>query len=97
LEPLLRGSIEHHIDVILGEKVLDNALEMFRKGLAPSVKDIEDALFGYVIGRTLEFSFAAVQVYYRRNPTDEEFKEIAEILERRAMEIKSKIRLIVNR
>lgn len=98
MDVLLRGSIERHVDRILeGGMPLDKALLMFRKGLAPTVKNVEDALFGYVIGRTIQFSFDAMQVHHKREPNGAEFSEIAEILVRRAMEIKSKIKLIANR
>ena len=70
---------------------------MFKEGLSPTVKNLEDSLFGYVVGRLIQFSFSAVQTYYSRDPSIEEFNEIDKILERRATEIKSKITLVVNR
>ena len=97
MDALLRGSLERFLDNLLTDTVLTNALNMFNKGLAPTVKNTEDALFGYVIGRTIEFAFDAIQVYYRRMPIEQEFEEIGKMLERRAIEIKSKIKLITNR
>lgn len=98
LDALIRGSIERHIDEILErENLLSSALEMFKEPLSPTVKSFEDALFGYVIGRTLQFSFDVLQIHYRRPLSDEEFIEIGKMLTRRAMEIKSKITLIANR
>lgn len=98
LDALIRGSIERHIDEILErENLLSSALEMFREPLSPTVKSFEDALFGYVIGRTLQFSFDVLQIHYRRPLSDEEFIEIGKMLTRRAREIKSKITLIANR
>lgn len=98
LDALLRGSIERFLDDVLEkENLLENAAAMFRKPLAPTTKHIEDALFGYVVGRLLQLTFDSIQIHYRRNPTDAEFQEIGRILERRAMEIKSKVTLVANR
>jgi len=98
MDALLRGSIERHLDTLLTkEEVLTSASKMFKEGLSPTVKHLEDALFGYVVGRTIEFSFFAIQMYYHRLPDSEEFNEIGKILERRATEIKSKVTLVANR
>jgi hypothetical protein len=98
LDALIRGSIERHIDEILErENLLPSALRFFKENLFPTVKSYEDALFGYVMGRTVQFSFDILTIHYSRRPTDEEFNEIGKILERRATEIKSKITLIANR
>jgi len=98
MDALIRGSIEHFLDNLLEDpKILPSALDMFKKALAPTVKNIEDTLFGYVMGRTIQFAFITVQIYHRRPPTEDEFNEIGQMLTRRAVEIKSKIRLIVNR
>lgn len=98
MDSLTRGSIERFLDDILEkERILEGAVGMFEKRLSPTVKHIEDALFGYVIGRTLQLAFDAIKVRYGRMLTDAESAEIAKMLERRAMEIKSKITLIANR
>lgn len=98
MDALLRGSIERFLDQILEkERILASALAMFEKRFAPIAKQAEDTLFGYVVGRTTQFAFDSIQIYYQRKPTDAEFLEIGKMLERRAMEIKSKIRLIANR
>jgi hypothetical protein len=98
MDALLRGTIERHLDTLLTEEdSLINASKMFKEVFSPTVKYLEDALFGYVIGRILEFSFFAIHTYYYRSPNDEEFLEIGKILQRRAIEIKSKVTLAANR
>jgi len=97
MDPFLRGTIERHVDTILAGDVLTSASEMFKKGLAPAVKNLEEALFGYVAGRLIEFSFLVIQAEYYRSPTHEELDEIDFILKRRAIEIKSKVTFVANR
>lgn len=98
MDALLRGNIERHLDTILTrEDILVYASEMFKESLSPTVKHLEDALFGYVIGRILQFASSAIQTYHNRMPSTEEYNEIGEIVKRRAMEIKSKVTLVANR
>jgi hypothetical protein len=97
MDPFLRGTIERHVDTILIGDALTSASEMLKKGLAPAVKNLEEALFGYVVGRVIEFAFLVIQADYYRSPTDEEFDEIGYILKRRAIEIKSKVTFVANR
>jgi len=97
METQLKENIEHTIDNALEETVLDNAYRMFKTALSPTVRNFEDALFGYVIGRTLEFTYQTIELIYGRDPTLEETGEVGRILQRRASEIKSKVKTIANR
>ena len=94
----MRGSLEQFIDFILQkEGLLENAQAMFEKGLPLTVKSIEDALFGYVVGRIIQFIDHIFQLSYQRLPTFDESLEIGRLIESRALEIKSRIRLVANR
>lgn len=98
MDALLRGSIERHLDSLLTkEDALVNAANMFKESLSPTVRNLEDALVGYITGRIIQFSFLAMQTYYGRDPGIEEYGELAGILKRRAMEIKTKVTLVTNR
>ena len=96
MDSFTRGRIERHLDDILTEEVLRSALRMFRKDLAPTVVNFEDSLFGYIIGRIIQFAFDIIMYENKRPPASEEYVEIWKIVERRALEIKSKIRTISN-
>jgi len=96
MESLTRGHIERKIDDILTEEVLRGALRMFREGLAPTVVNFEETLFGYVVGRIIQYAFDIIMYENERPPTREEYDVISKILERRVLEIKSKIRTITN-
>ena len=93
----MRGNIERYIDDTLTQSKLETANKLFSDFFSPMVGDIGNALFGYVIGRTLEFAFFSIYARYHRTATVYELKEIKEILERRSMEIKSKINTLTNK
>jgi hypothetical protein len=97
MNALIRGSIKRCLDRLLDQTALDSALEMFRKGLSPTVRNLDDALFGYVVGRLIEFALNAIKMFYGRQPTSNEIAEIDEIIKRKAIEIKSRITLITHR
>lgn len=98
MEAFARGEVERFIDRILGnDELLESAYTMFEKGFELSVKNIEDTLYGYVMGRIIQFTEAYFHMSYGRPPTDNERVEIAGILRRRATEIKSKVKIVANR
>jgi hypothetical protein len=98
LDTVIRGALERFIDWILEkEGLLEGAQAMFEKGLSPAVTNIEDALFGYVVGRIIQFIDTIFQLNYQRLPTNDESTEIVRMLQNRAMEIRSRIRLVANR
>jgi hypothetical protein len=70
---------------------------MLKEGLAPMVGNVNDALFGYVVGRAIEFCSFSFWTSYGRSPSTDDLNEIGKILTRRAMEIKSKITVITNK
>jgi hypothetical protein len=96
MNTIIRGTLDQFIDSILEGGVIEDSLTMF-EGLAPAVKNIEDAIFGYVIGRIVQFIDTTIQSIYQRLPNNEEGIEIAKILKNRTVEIKSKITLVANR
>ena len=97
MRPFIREAIEDHIDRVLGEEVLVSASKMLTESFAPTAKNVEDALYGYIFGRTIEFAFSIIQVCYQRVPSTDEHLEIYKIIRRRAIEIKSQIKLITSR
>lgn len=96
MHPFIREAIEDHVDRTLGEEVLVSASKMLTESLAPTLKNIEDALYGYVFGRATEFAFSVIQVHYQRVPSTDEYLEIYKIIRRRAVEIKSQIKQITS-
>ena len=98
MQASLRGEVEKFIDTILIDaKVLPSALTLFKEDLSPTVQNIEDALYGYVFGRTIQFVSDLIKVKERRKPNRDELLEVAGVIRRRALEIKSAIILLANR
>lgn len=98
MDAIMRGVHEGFIDSILkNEALLQSAQGVFEKVLECPVEKVEGTMFGYIVGRILQFSETAFQLRYQRLPIDQEALEIGEILVRRAMEIRSKIKLVMNR
>ncbi len=98
MDTIMRGTMEHFIDTILKtEGLLEGVQATFEKYLECPVEKVEDMMFGYVVGRIIQFSEIAFRLSYQRNPNHEEATEIGEMIVRRATEIKSKIKIVVNR
>jgi len=94
----MRGTIERYIDSLLeNEQLLESVKATFEMGLEHPIEKVEDAMFGYFIGRIIEFFNISFQLTYHRLPNDAESLEVGQILTRRAMEIKSKVKVIVNK
>ena len=90
METALRGLIEKFID----EGLKPERLKGIYQGLGdllPLAKSKEDMLLGYFIGNIYGHLFYFVQVLYHREPTLPERVELAEIIIKRAPEIREKI------
>lgn len=96
MEPYLRGNVESLLDDVL-EKQLILVQNTLQELFSPLVQSMEDMMCGYVVGRTVQFAFDAILALQRRNPTDEEFLDIAKMLRRRALEIKEQVRKVLSR
>jgi hypothetical protein len=98
MDAIMRGTFERFVDAILkNENLLEAVRATFEKTLECPIEKVEDIMFGYVVGRIIQFSDAVFQLNFQRIPNHEEALEIGEMIVRRATEIKSKIKIIVNR
>ena len=66
MESFIRRTIEQHVDTVL-EKIFAFCRKMFEEDFSPVVKSIADALFGYVIGRTIELIASLITITYQQN------------------------------
>lgn len=96
MNSFFRGAIEKHIDFLLSDANLDTAYETLTKGFVQRVENINDALFGYVIGRVMEYA-SMFLLRHHKKPSIDDLPVIEKILERRAMEIKLKIASLPSR
>ena len=98
MDAIMRGIFEQFIDSILNnENLLVGAQKTFEIPLECPVEKVEDMMFGYVVGRIIQFLDTAFQLRYQRLPTSEEAVESGEMIVRRAAEIKSRIKLVMNK
>jgi hypothetical protein len=93
MEKTLRGILEKDIDSMTPE-VLEKALVF--KEFFP-MKALEDFLLGYILGMLSQKVIMMVQFGYDRPPNDAEMKEFLELIERRTMEIRGKIKLAMSK
>lgn len=93
METILRGLIEHKIDTEIQLENLQILAETFRSF---PIKSVEDCLFGHIIGSVSEF-YLTFSKSNRRQLTEDEMEEFWEIIERRTMEIKGKIKLALSK
>jgi hypothetical protein len=61
------------------------------------VKSTEDSLFGLIVGAMVGRFLTIVAITKQRLPKDDELKEFMQLIERRTMEIRSKIRLAMSK
>ena len=92
MEALLRGIIEKCIEQALKPEQMEASIMIFRE-FTPIIESKEDAMFGFVVGRMVEGFMSIMHTSYKRKATTEEWNEFCEMLNRRAEEIKEKVRL----
>ena len=86
---ILRGAIEKAIDKLLSDEVLSSSRKLF-ESMKPTIKNSEDAIFGYVFGHVsglMEMTYNNLN----RQPTDEDINEISKAITSRMEEIKNRI------
>lgn len=85
------------------EKEIDNmvSLDSIDKWIAYSeffpLNTVEDFCFGVIVGFILTASMAIARTLYGRDATEEEMKEVMNIIERRTMEIRGNIKLATSK
>jgi hypothetical protein len=94
MERTIRGLLEKELDSLTPES-LEKAVDLIQQWLP--LKSVEDFLLGYVFGGTYLRFLTIIQVAYRREATDAEIKECFEMIERRILEIKGKIKLAMSK
>jgi hypothetical protein len=95
MEITLRGLIEKELDSMLKTETLNNMIKMFKQVFP--IKSTEDATFGFFVGAILTRAITIVELVYRRQPTDEEYLEMFNVIERRTFEIKGEIKKALGR
>ena len=83
----LRGLVEKQIDLMLTDQTLSSCRMMF-ESMRPVIKNIDDAIFGFVYGYVTGVSQVIFSALHRQ-PTNEEMKEIVDAVSNRVLEIKS--------
>ena len=86
---ILRGVVEKFIDKLLSDKSLSTSRIIF-DNMKPAIKNSDDAIFGYIYGTVLG-KLDAIYANFNRQPTDEEIKEIVNAIQKRTIEIRSRI------
>ncbi len=93
METTLRGMLEEDIDSLTPED-LETGL-VFKKVFP--MKYLEDFLLGFILGMLSEKMAMIIQFAYHRPPNEAEMKEFLNLIERRTMEIKGKIKLAMSK
>ena len=94
MEVDIRGLIEKDIDSLIESATIDRLVVWFKE-MFP-IGSLEDSLFGFIVGAVFA-RFLGLLEERGRKPTNAEVKEFMELIERRAMEIKGKIKLALNK
>jgi len=93
METTIRGIIEKHIDRMTQPKNLEIVAMSFERF---PIKSMEDCLFGFVVGSAVyQYSFLTESV--GKPLTEDEATEFWDIIERRTMEIRGKIKLALGK
>jgi hypothetical protein len=95
METNFRGILEKEIDSLIQPETLEGLVIVF-KALFP-ISSMQDSLFGFVVGAIYSRFLSIMQLVYRRQANDAELKEFVELIERRTLEIKGKIRLAMGK
>jgi hypothetical protein len=95
MESTLRGLVEKDIDSLLVPEVLEKVIIWFRKSYP--LRSAKDSLFGFIVGTMFGRFSTITALAEKRQPNDAELKEFLELIERRTLEIKSKIKLVLNK
>lgn len=95
METELRGLIEQEIDQLIIPETLERLVVWF-KAMFP-IKSMEDGLFGFVVGAVFSRFLTIAAVGTQGLPNDVQIKEFMELIERRTMEIRGKIKLAINK
>ena len=93
MEATLRGMVEKDIDSMTPE-VLETVLVF--KNVFP-MKSLEDFLLGFILGMLYVRMTTIIQLGYHRPPSDSELKDFLDLIERRTLEIKGKIKLAMSK
>lgn len=95
METTVRGLLEKEIDELITPITLEKLIMMFQK-IFPT-KSMEDCLFGFIVGAIFTRALTIITIGENRELNNAETKELVELLERRTMEIKGKIKLTLGK
>jgi len=95
MEIQLRGWVEKELDKMLRTDYISRILlDVCRKLPTGSV---EDFCFGFIVGHINAGSQGQAIFYHKREMTREEWDEVMNIIERRTMEIKGRLKYVLGR
>ena len=86
---ILRGAVEKFMDNMLSVNFISKSRRMF-DAMKPAIKNSDDAIFGYIYGAVIG-KFDGIYAILNRQATNEEVDEILKVIQKRTMEIKSRI------
>ena len=95
METELRGLIEKEIDSLIVPETLEKLVVWFQT-MFP-IKSMEDSLFGFIVGTIFSRFLTITAVGTQGLPNDAQVKEFMELIERRTMEIRGKIKLAISK
>lgn len=93
MEYKLRGWVEKALDKLLQPEVINNTIKISKRF---PLKSVEDFCFAFIVGHMNAASQAQALFYYKKEMTLEQWNEVMEIIERRTMEIRGKIKLALS-
>lgn len=91
----MRGILEQEIERMTAPKVMDTIIKRVQTSMP--TKSLEDCLFGLVVGFTWARFTTLSIVNRRRDPTESEIQEFWQMIEKRVMYIKGRIKLALGR
>ena len=100
MDKTLREKIEKEIDDLIKLENLEGIIGSFAEniyGFPFPAGDPNPSWFASVVGMLFLSFRGIVELWYRRQPTADEVREFREVIERRAGEIKSQIKLALSK
>jgi hypothetical protein len=95
MEATIRGAIEEEIEYITRQDILEGNAKAFQKDFP--MKSVEDLLFGFILGHLLTSYANLIRIAFRREVTHDEIEKLWELLKKRTMEIRGKIKLALSK
>lgn len=96
MDPEIRGKLETTLDALTSDRGLKNALTVI-SSIKPAISSVEDAVFGYIVGSIHCLFVINIDMKYDRDANDDEINGFYQMINIRALQLRSNIRSINNR